>query len=250
MLVSHEERTQYVIKRHRELAGHSTFSASAKLRVLLIGDSYSQDFLNMIEETGLLPDAEIRVRYVTWRCQIYIGEEDWRDFVAPKDHPLCKNVYRSDFYPSLAPLIQGADVVILAEAWVEWAARRLPDTIRKLGIPASTRIIVLGRKNFGVVARRSYLGLSWQEKVALRNRVDDSLLKINELMNTNLQETGNVEFVDLLRLVCGESVQTCPVFSPEGKLLSHDGGHLTQAGAIHISGLLKQHPVFQSFSKP
>ncbi|MCL2589426.1 MAG: hypothetical protein FWD67_00785 [Betaproteobacteria bacterium] len=54
-----------------------------------------------------------------------------------------------------------------------------------------------------------------------------------------------IEFVDLYGLICGTDSQTCPIFSPDGKLLSYDGDHLTQAGAAYIGGLLKEHPAFK-----
>jgi hypothetical protein len=81
------------------------------------------------------------------------------------------------------------------------------------------------------------------EKLALRNEVGAVNLKIHALMRQNLQGVG-VEFIDLHRLVCGENAVTCPVFTPEGKLISHDGGHLTQAGAAWIGSLLKGSAAF------
>ncbi|MDR0234013.1 MAG: hypothetical protein LBI31_04335 [Zoogloeaceae bacterium] len=247
LLVTNRVRSQYVAKRRDQLKGIERFSSEKKLRVLLLGDSFAGDFLNMMAEAGLLPDAEIRVRYIPVRCQIYCGEENGLDFVAEIYRDECaKGVYKEDFYPSLQPMIQDANVIIFASLWAEWAARRLPETIKNLQIPDSTRIIVVGRKHFGKIGPRNYLGLSLQEKAALRNRVDNQHAYINGILRTGMEIMRNVDFVDLPELVCGADSETCPVFSPEGKLLSYDGNHLTQAGAAYIGGLLKEHPAFKA----
>jgi hypothetical protein len=248
LLTPHQERTQYVIERHNQLKGIESFSVGSekKLRVLLLGDSFSEDFLNVITEGELLLNTEIRVRYIPVPCQIYLGEENWMDFVNEGDHILCaKSVYSENFYPSLQPLIQNADIIILASGWYEWAVRRLAETIKNLHIPGSAKIIVIGRKNFGKIGIRNYLGLSLQEKVELRNRVNKDHLDTTKILCATMEAIPNVEFVDLHELICGKDSESCPIFSPDGKLLSYDGGHLAQAGAIYIGGLLKEHSVFK-----
>ena len=59
-------------------------------RLLLIGDSHSQDFYNMIRETGAFPGYQIVVRYVQARCQIYLGPEDITPVSSsPRDRRMC-----------------------------------------------------------------------------------------------------------------------------------------------------------------
>jgi len=216
------------------------------LRVLLLGDSFSQDFVNMSAEANLLPNAEIRVRYIHTKCQIYIGQENWMDFVQEKDHASCANVYTGNYYPNLQPLVQSANIIILSSLWLEWAALHLPETIKNLQIPNSARVIVIGGKNFGKISPLNYIGLSIQEKAVRRNSVNTLTINASRILRQNLEDMPNVEFVDVHELVCGKDSETCPVFSPDGKLLSFDGSHLTESGAIYIGGLLKEHPVFKS----
>jgi len=247
LFVPDQERWQYVNGHYSQLKGIDPFSNKQKLRVLLLGDSFSQDLVNMMTEASLLPDAEMRIRAISVECQIYIGEEKWMDFVEETYHtPCAQYVYTENFYPSLQPLIQNADIIIFASAWQEWAARRLPETIKNLQIPDSTRVIVIGTKNFGKIRIRDYIGLSVQEKAELQNSVNDYLTSMNKILRHNLEGMPNVEFVDLHELACGKDSETCPIFSPEGKLLSYDGFHLTQAGAAYIGGLLKEHPAFKA----
>ncbi|MDR0735305.1 MAG: hypothetical protein LBF51_00490 [Zoogloeaceae bacterium] len=241
LLMSYEARTQYVIHRFNEIKKNQAAfdSMAGKPRVLILGDSYAQDLVNMIHENKLLSDdAQIRTRYMPARCQIYRGDEDFMTFVDEQDKKSCaRNI--SHFYEGLRAFIEQADTIIFAASWQAWSAERLPATLRNLGIPPRTRVIVLGRKNFGKVKRRRYLGFSRMEKIALRNPVTPEHLRINTLMKQNLGAAG-VEFIDLHALACGEASETCPVFTPEGKLITHDGGHLTQAGAAYLGRLLKE----------
>jgi peptidoglycan/LPS O-acetylase OafA/YrhL len=239
LLIPLEQRTQYVNQRHRELAVKGSFSSDNKLRVLILGDSFSEDLVNMIAEASLLPNADIRVRYIPAKCQIYRGKEDVSRFVIDTARPACEK----DFYDGLPALQASADVVILAAYWVQWSAERLPDTLHNFSFPPSARIVVIGRKHFGKVRRKAYLGMSHEQRSSMRGTVSDAHLETNALMKTNLQTAG-VEFIDLHALVCGEASPTCPVFTPEGLLISYDSDHLTQAGAAYIGSLLAGHSVF------
>jgi len=252
LLVSNQERGKYVEARYNQLVGVDHFSSEKTLHVLLLGDSYSQDLMNIMAEAELLSDAEISVRYIRTRCQIYLGEENGLNFVAENDRAQCaKSVYKEGFYASLDPLIQDANIIIFASSWREWAAHRLVETIKNFHIPDLTKIIVIGKKDFGKIRRRDYLGFSFQEKVILRNNIDADTLDINKILRAGMETMNNVEFIDLQEMICGTDSQSCPVFSPSGELLSHDGRHLTQAGAVYIGGLLKEHPVFKPFeNKP
>jgi hypothetical protein len=240
LLMPHDARTQYVIARFNETQkNQAAFDDMAdKPRVLILGDSYAQDLVNMLHENELLPDAQIRVRYMPARCQIYRGDEDPTAFVDEKDKKLCAESI-PPFYEGLRAFIEQADIIIFAASWKTWSMERLPATLRNLEIPARTRVIVLGSKNFGEVQRRRYLELSRAQKIALRNPVTLEHLRVNALMKQNLDAAG-VEFIDLHALACGEASETCPLFTPEGKLISHDGGHLTQSGAAHLGRLLQE----------
>ncbi|MDR3159211.1 MAG: acyltransferase [Zoogloeaceae bacterium] len=240
LLMSHGARTRYVGGRFNEIQkNQEAFGAADRPRVLILGDSYAQDLVNMLHENKLLPGAQIRARFMPPICQIYRGGEDALAFVEGKYKKLCAETIPR-FHEGLRDFVDQADMVVLAASWTEWSAERLPATLRNLEIPPQTRVIVLGRKNFGEVRRRRYLELSREEKIALRNASSPAHLRINARMKQNLDAAG-IEFIDLHAIVCGEASGTCPVFTPEGKLISHDGGHLTQAGAAYLGRLLKEH---------
>jgi peptidoglycan/LPS O-acetylase OafA/YrhL len=228
LIVSPKIRATYVTERHRNLSEHESFSASERKKVAIVGDSFSQDFINMVYETGAFSDYEIRTLYIQARCQIYYGQEDIFPFIKEKDRESCR---KANYGIRLKQITREADVVVFAAAWKYWAAERLPATIRNLAIPSDKEVIVVGRKRFGKYRARRYLSMNLAEKLQEKNKVRKFHLKINALMASIFP---GQEFVNIHQIVCGTNSLECPVFTEEGKLISHDGGHLTKAGARFV----------------
>ncbi|MDR1912499.1 MAG: acyltransferase [Helicobacteraceae bacterium] len=242
LLTSSQFRALYVAKKETELRG-TAFIQDERKRVFIIGDSYSQDFINMLYEGELLSNSQIISRYVSATCQVYIDKEDWRKFLEPKEIKTCEYIFNRADNPEIASLAKSADLIIIASNWKEWAAKRLPQTIENLRITPKAQIIVIGAKQFGTINARSYIGFSVEEKRSIKNTIDVDFIKLNEMMKEEFSDQ-NILFIDLLTLICGKNAKSCPVFTPEGKLISYDGGHLTQAGAKYIGETLKDHSVF------
>ena len=70
--------------------------------------------------------------------------------------------------------------------------------------------------------------------------------EINEALRAALP-TGR--FIDLHGLLCDEAMR-CPVFDPDGALLSYDGEHLTRAGAVHVGGRLFTETPLRAYAPP
>lgn len=136
------------------------------------------------------------------------------------------------------PQIKQADVVILAANWKLWSAQRLPTTVQNLQINAPQKLFVIGRKNFGKPNLRKYLHLSDNELRQLRNPVYGVQRKINQIMKQTLPERM---FANTQALIC-KSENDCPPFTPQPRLISFDGGHLTPQGARYMGRVLLQNP--------
>lgn len=203
--------------------------ADSRKKLLLIGDSHAQDFLNSMLENGYLANYQIRTRHIPTSCQIVLGEAAG-EFIQPKDAALCAD---SDNLTQAKAQIAEADVVILSSRWKEWAAKLLPDTIKQLELRPEQRLVVIGAKDFGRLSLRNYLGMSDEELLALRNKPDPVPAAINRLLRDTL---GDEVFVDPQRLLCGDGM--CRLFTDELKLISYDGGHLTPDGARYVGKLL------------
>lgn len=229
-----DQQSKYVIKQFGDLRGE--FANGEKRKVLILGDSYAQDFANMVHETGRWKDYQIRTVYIPAICQISKVDEDVSQYILPADRPTCAH---QENLQSSASLIRQADVVVLAAQWAEWAAQRLPATIANLHLRSDQRLIVIGTKEFGHINIRQMLALGEAGRAALRHSISVKALEVNSLMKRSLPSDV---FVDQLHIVCGPAGR-CPIVTDQDNLISYDGGHLTQEGAAYIGQLIFAAPV-------
>jgi len=209
--------------------------ADKRPKLLVIGDSHAQDFFNTLLENNVDQRYQIHTRRIPGICGLYLGTEDISSLIKKKHLPNCK---KSDTLAEAMPQIQKSDMVVLAANWKLWSVLRLPTTIKNLQIKSPQRLLVIGRKNFGKVNLRKYLRMPENELRQLRNPVHGAQQEINQIMRQTLPKNS---FVDIQKLVC-KSEDNCPLFTPQTKLISFDGGHLTEHGARYIGRILLQSP--------
>ncbi len=196
-------------------------------KLLIIGDSQAQDFINSAKEHQFLKGYQVRTRHIPAKCQPFLGDPA-RSGVESKDRAFCEKV---ETLSKSQKQIENADVVILAALWREWAVAQLPQTIKNLNLEATQKLVVLGRKSFGKISLRHYLRMSGDKRKALRNPINQKFLSANQSLKQRLPAHM---FVDQYALICGQGKNTCPVFTPKGELISFDGGHLTKQGASYV----------------
>ncbi len=201
-------------------------------RIALVGDSFAQDFYNMIIEGKHLINYEFCVYFIVFHCQIYLGNEDRGRFLKPGERQSCKNAYDIKY---ALPIIRQANIVILASRWKEWSAQRLPTTIQFLNLTKNQQLFILGTKNFGSVNPKFYVDKSNKYRIKQYQYPAIEAEKINNLLEKTLNRTI---FVNVQKMICTGLNQTCPIFTPKGKLISYDGLHLTKYGAIYIGDII------------
>src|SRR5690606_36728759 len=160
-----------------------TFTSDSKKKVLLVGDSFAQDFANMAHEAGAWDGAQIRTVYVPAACQMADVAEDVSEHIASVDWPICAK------FPNIqssASLIGQAEIVVLAAQWKLWSARLLPQTISNMGLRANQQLFVIGLKRFPPVNIRNLLDGGDAGRAAFRYRITEDVSKINPLLATSL----------------------------------------------------------------
>ena len=224
---------EYVRKRFVSLLKKEFESnKTGKKKMLVIGDSHAQDFINMVFENNQFKHYQIQTRHIPTRCQPLLGN-NIQALIAKKDQAFCA---KADSLAKAKAHIATADVIILVANWTMKSAKQLPNTLKNLQLNPQQKIFVVGRKSFGKVAIRSYLRQSEQSLRNLRNPVDAQQQAINDLMKSSL---ASQMFVDIQTLICDTS-NTCRVFTSDLQLISFDGGHLTPAGARYLGQQLFQ----------
>ncbi|MFM8395977.1 MAG: SGNH hydrolase domain-containing protein, partial [Acidobacteriota bacterium] len=239
LIVPFKERSHYVSSLHQSYVQTGAFDSKSGVKLLIIGDSYSQDLVNILHEANLFQNAQIKAQYIPARCQFYQGDESLVNFINPGDINLCTRDYYN--YSGLRDLIATADVVLIAASWHKWSAERLPVTLQRLGISSKANYIVFGHKHFGHINRTAFTRMSSSEKSAYLNPVPDRFFNINQILSETLD---NSHFVDIQSMFCTPSALQCHIFNEQGLLLSYDGSHLTQAGARYLGSRLAQVPAF------
>lgn len=205
-------------------------------KLLIIGDSYAQDFLNMVLANHYLTHYQIRTHYTPTRCQIAFKQQA-KFYVEPQDQDFCQT---DNKLVQAKPSVAEANVLILVGRWKNWSARLLPYTLQQLGVKRNHRVIVIGSKDFGHVSVPKYLRLTPEQRKKLTNKVDPVALAPNQILR---QKTPLYTYIDQQQLICASTTE-CPVFAERGELISYDGGHLTPAGAKWVGQrLFKNSPL-------
>ena len=226
----------YVTSTYRKYA-NKNFKTGGKPKILVIGDSYSQDFSNALYEAGIIENIQLSTHYIASRCGVVYAydTESVLKHIAPNDHKQCKidGWFESK---SLQARLKQADHVFIAASWSPWEIDALPRTIENIKSATEAKLTIVGRKNFGHINIMKLLKRSAEERKTLRLDTTEEHLSVNDKMKEIIPRDM---FLDQHQMICGES-DTCPTFTPDGKLISYDGGHLTQEGAVYVGELLKE----------
>ncbi len=225
----------YVGRAYMEFAKKKFFSnrtSTLNRRIALVGDSFAEDFYNMIIEGKHLINYEFCVYFIVYHCQIYLSNEDRGKFLKPGQRQPCTNAHNIKY---ALPIIHQANIIILASRWQEWSAQNLPTTIKLLNLTNSQQLFILGTKNFGIVNPKLYVDKSNKYRIKQYQYPLIEAATINNLLEKTLNSTI---FINVQKMICTGLNQTCPVFTPNGKLISYDGFHLTKYGAIYIGDIL------------
>jgi len=238
--VNPTELGRYTEKRFKQLI-RTEFERDEEMpRVLVIGDSFAMDFINMISENGYMRSNQIVTYPIAARCPKYIGSDDVATLYAQVgeyyDKEYCS---KNSMMSGSIPLARSADVIVLAAGWRKWEAERILQTIEAFGLRPEQSLVVVGRKWFGSGLTRSYVELSEEQRLRLKGQVPKEFMEINALFRQNLPAAT---FIDVQSIVCGD-YRGCPVFTPDVKLIAYDGTHFTPEGARYVGTLLFQDPL-------
>ena len=131
-------------------------------------------------------------------------------------------------------LIQESDVIILISSWTRWAAQRVNNTIKALNLRKNQTIIVVGGKKFSKANPMLHKDKSYSDRLKLRSLILPNTIAVN---NALINQISPERLVNIQRLVCGLD-NSCPVFTPDERLVTFDGSHTTKSGAKYIGKII------------
>lgn len=199
--------------------------------ILIIGDSFAQDLMNAIVETGLEARANLSSHYINPRCGNLYVEGDLSDYLNPEHRAVCREEsgYRS---AELHQRMAEADTIFIVASWRGWNVDFIEESFGNIARHTAAQLVLVGRKSFGIVSIPRFLRVPADERAGLRLTATDTHLQTNERMRRH-----DLPFIDLHEVICGEGPD-CPVFTADEGLISYDGSHLTREGAIHVGQAL------------
>ncbi|MEJ2612436.1 MAG: acyltransferase [Candidatus Thiodiazotropha sp.] len=207
------------------------FNNNDKYRIVIVGDSYAKDLLNVIIESNLFSDVEFSTRQVNSECgNLYLSSYEAIEQYIPLNRlERCKVLGRyegGDFQKILSE----SDEIWLASSWQKWVMEYLPQSIKNLNERYAKPIRVFGIKNFGEIAPYKLLAIPYEKRGEFTQKATDSAELDSEMLNKILG--GYDLFYPLLNPLCGGNSFSCKIFTSDGLLMSSDGHHLTREGAV------------------
>jgi peptidoglycan/LPS O-acetylase OafA/YrhL len=220
-----EEIGRYVSARFNDM-DQEFDTRSAKSKLLVVGDSFGKDFVNMVGENHLLQNYQLRTFYIPFACQIVVP--------AP-DTAFCRK--QSVLNPIVQRRVRMANVIVLASDWLPNTATQLKTAVHALALRPDQKLIILGTKRLSPLRLLTYLKLPLAQRLTLRVRVERR--KANDI----IQQAFPDKFVDFFGRICPHDL--CPVFAPNGKIISFDGSHLTPDGARYAGKILFENQILK-----
>ncbi|MCW3848193.1 acyltransferase [Sphingomonas sp. LB-2] len=184
--------------------------AGGKVRLLVIGDSFAADFINMANETGRVGGYVIKLAPIAVCARLKPG--------------LVEQAHRADF-------------IVLAYRFKPKDVRCIVQRVTRLQGETSAKIIIIGRKSFGY-NNNAVMQLPESQRWTWRVAPQPEALEANEAARRALPSTLYVDVIGMLADAQGR----VPVFTPDRKFISQDREHLTRPGAIYVGGILFRHP--------
>jgi hypothetical protein len=225
----------YIPMRARSL-WDKEFEQNGKRKIVLVGDSFAEDLTNAVYESGLSEQIQLSTHHIGAQCGNLFLKEDFSAYVPEANRARCGDGYDN---PRLQRALREADEVWLSSSWHPWQAELLPKSVANLKAAYSKPVLVFGRKDFGNMVKRDWIGRTKAERLAMTNTLRAEHVATNALMRATLPAD---RFIDISALMCRNET-TCPLFTDADKLVSYDGSHLTVDGAKYLGELLRKNPL-------
>jgi hypothetical protein len=179
---------------------NDAFQSISKIKVLVVGNSFARDFVNITLETFDVTGVEIIYRDDLGQCI---------------DHPQS---------PSASPLFFSADVVVFGSGSYRDCYQSDLELLSRNG----KQVFYVGTKNFGY-------NLNWlihvdpSARANRYNRISEQVLAYDQRMSLSIP---NDNFISLIKPVILNG--QIPITDHKGRMLTTDRQHLTRYGAIYF----------------
>lgn len=228
----------YLVKRHREIDLKRFSDGGHKTKILIAGDSHSEDLVNAVFEAGLSASFDFSSYRISGLCGVLFV-----DVKAKREHDRLPCPNWRNFDDRFFELARAADEVWIIASWAPIDVDYMQESISNLAM-LNEEIVVFGDKDFGKIHAGIYKNTDPDEWAIGIGRLPKTggvqgTRERNSLLSKEVAEAGG-RFIDTQFLLCGD-FDICPNYL-SGGLMSYDGSHLTPFGAKFfgkkLSGLI------------
>lgn len=230
-----ENKKEYVPARFNQLLGKEFDKNDFRPKVLIIGDSYAQDLTNAIFEVGFDKHIQITTHHISKECgNLFVPRSQFEDEISPNKAGKCeeKGLYENE--PLHKRMLQ-ADEIWFASSWQDWQSVLIAQSVENVKTLTRKKVKVFGRKDFGHINFSELLKMTDKERREIRNIVPTWQIDLNNNMKNSLSSD---DFVDVQKLLCGNDLKICQIFTDAGELKTFDGTHITPYGAKYYGSQL------------
>ena len=197
------ELSSYVSKKQKDIETQEVnFPKNGKENLLIIGDSFSQDFINIIFESSLDNNFNYASVYIKYRCKnLNIEKNTLINLIDPENREICE---RSSHYSDKKTqnLIRRADKIILASDWETEDLQFINQSIQNIKNLTSAEIIIVGSKifladgygNYNLFRRNTYK-MTKQELGDMRFSLPAEYIEMKNILS-------GFNFIDITEAYC------------------------------------------------
>lgn len=207
-----------------------TFDKNSKRRILVIGDSYAKDLINVMYEGRIDTVIQFSTKQINSECGNSYTVENIDKFIPKNRIKRCEWMGRYED-PDVRLIMAQADEIWLVSSWQDWVVDLMPETLATLSDQFDAEIKVFGSKHFGDISPDKILNIDPSKRHFYKQASSAEVISTNQKLKAIIPKDI---FVDLSLVSCGGDAEQCVIFTEDGLLISSDGGHLTRAGAKHL----------------
>lgn len=212
---------------------------NSKPKVLLIGDSFSQDIYNSLYEADILSEIDILLRYEPYDCGLLFLDKKKVEKILPKTSShICSNKINLIEDISLIRNLQITDHLWLASNWKEDQIKYNIESLDELKKLTSAKILIFGKKQLSPL-NITHLDLDADKRANIK--ILDKLLASNIYFKKQI-DSLNLKYFDIQEIICQKTKnnhQFCKPYDSLGMPKSFDGGHLSIYGAKYLGSKIK-----------
>lgn len=197
----------------------------------IVGDSYSEDFVNILVDGLKLDEDLISCSFIDLQCgNVFVpSNESYKRKIS-----INKSCNSPLIYNNVLKNINEDDVLILASNWSTWTLDFLNESILNIRKSFKGKILIVGNKHIGKQSPYFIESLPFEKKSNLRSSPPAYVNIINSRMDHITQKQPNLYFFNIQNLLLDQT-KAGIVTDINGNIITYDGGHLTKSGAIFIS---------------